>query len=72
MRGFIVHRRGKQGHLSTGERDRIAGRICAYKGDREEEKTAFFEAHRDATQDVTNELLEAGASAREAGARHKH
>jgi hypothetical protein len=50
----------------------LQGRVCSYKGQTEEPKKQFFEAHRDGTQGRTDELLEAGVSAREAAARHEH
>jgi hypothetical protein len=54
------------------EQKTLNGRICSYFGDTEYDSKRLFEVHRDESQSVTDELLEAGVSARSAGARHDH
>ena len=51
---------------------RVKELICSYNGETEEEKIKFFEAHRDATEDVTDEILKVGMAVREAAGQHHH
>ena len=54
------------------EKKILNGRICSYFGKDNHESKGLFELHRDESQAVTDELLEAGVSARSAEARHEH
>jgi hypothetical protein len=58
--------------LNLVKQTNLNGRICSYFGKDDHESKRFFELHRDESQAVTDELLEAGVSARSAGARHEH
>jgi len=46
--------------------------MCSYNGETQEEKLKFFEAHRDTTEAMTDEILEVGMAAREAAGQHHH
>lgn len=58
--------------LNLVRQTNLNGRMCSYFGKDDHESKRFFELHRDESQSVTDELVEAGITARSAGAAHEH